>query len=221
MKLLTSFVLFFSLSTFAQKDTIQIDGISVLVDSSIIVKSSLLGGKGEDRYEYFSLTDTNSIKYKLPTYFVKPKKWEESEKSREKFEAYGNDYPDTFNLHIVLDIIDQERDFTILCSAKSWCMDNPELIFHHLIPRLGNKQKVGLINTADLIIWDRISSGDLDFYGHGGGMSEDIFTISGRASWILNELTGEEFAVVHGNLSQEEANNFKSMWVDYLMDLHD
>ena len=78
------------------------------------------------------------------------------------------------------------------------------------------KKKVGLINTADLIIWDRISTGDLEFYGHGAGMQEDIFTIAGRASWILNELTGEEFAVVHGSLSDEQAEEYKRQWKGYI-----
>jgi hypothetical protein len=70
-----------------------------------------------------------------------------------------------------------------------------------------------------LIIWERIGSGDLKFYGHGGGMQEDIFTIAGRASWILNELTGEEFAVVHCSMTEVQANEYKRLWTEYIIEL--
>jgi trehalose-6-phosphate synthase len=85
-----------------------------------------------------------------------------------------------------------------------------------LIARLSDKRKIGLNNTADLIIGDRIGTGDLKFYGHGSWISEDVFTIAGRASWILNQLTGENFAEVHSNLSPQDAENFKKRWNDYI-----
>ena len=61
-----------------------------------------------------------------------------------------------------------------------------------------------------------MNTGDLKFYGHGGVITEDLFTIAGRASWILNELTGEDFAIVHGNLTQFDAEKFKTLWTDYI-----
>lgn len=61
-----------------------------------------------------------------------------------------------------------------------------------------------------------MATGELKFYGHGGIIQEDLFTVAGRASWILNELTNEKFAVVHGNLTQQQSETFKEMWVDYL-----
>ena len=128
---------------------------------------------------------------------------------------YGSSYPDTFDLQDALALIDTATDLSFR-SAKSWCIKNYKQAFPYLVARLSDKRKIGLKNTADLIIWDRIGTGDLQFYGHGGAITEDVFTVAGRASWILNQLTGEEFAVVHGNLTQEEAEKFKELWIKYV-----
>ena len=174
-----------------------------------------------DTFEYFTIYDTNFVKYKLPEKFKKTKNWEKADEKRKSYlgDYYGNKYADTFDLQDILAIIDTATQCSEVCSAKSWCITNFSQAFPYLVARLSDKRKIGLKNTADLIIWDRIGSGDLKFYGHGGGITEDIFTISGRASWILNQLTGENFAIVHGNLTKAETENFKILWTQYLNSL--
>lgn len=61
-----------------------------------------------------------------------------------------------------------------------------------LIDRLGDKTKVGLTHSADLMIWSRMAMGELEFYGHGSAESEDLFTRAGRASWVLQEIATSE-----------------------------
>ena len=173
----------------------------------------------QESFLYFSMRDTNVQSYQLPENFVKPKKWVDAEKSLVDHEFYGGTYPDTYELKDALSAIDTAKNFSTVCAAKSWCLHNYEQAFPYLVARLTMKTNVGLNNKGDLIIWERILSGDLTFYGHGGGMQEDIFTIAGRASWILNELTGESFAVVHGDLTEELAIEFKRLWVDYVNEL--
>ena len=176
---------------------------------------------GKDLYEYFTILDTNYLKYKLPDTFSKPAKWLENEKERNgEFRIdYFSPYPDSFKLLTALSYIDTAKEFDKVCKAKSWCIDNFKTCFPLLVARLSYKEKIGLINTADLIIGDRMSTGDLAFYGHGGFVNEDLFTIAGRASWILNDLTGEEFASVHGRLTKEEAENYKALWIKYIQTL--
>jgi hypothetical protein len=176
--------------------------------------------KGIDTFSYFSILDTNFSKYQLPRLFSKPKKWLEADDDRKGMlgDWYGGSYPDTFDLQNALLLIDTAKDMSF-GSAKSWCIKNYQIAFPYLIARLSDKRKIGLNNTADLIINDRIGSGDLKFYGHGGCITEDVFTVAGRASWILNQLTGEEFAVVHGNLTQVQSEKFKILWTDYISKL--
>ena len=176
---------------------------------------------GKDLYEYFTILDTNYLRYKLPDTFSKPAKWLQKEKERngERRLDYFRPYPDSFKLSTALSYIDTAKEFDKVCKAKSWCIGNFKTCFPFLVARLSYKEKIGLTNTADLIIGDRMGTGDLIFYGHGGFVNEDLFTIAGRASWILNDLTGEEFASVHGRLSKEEAQNYKVLWIKYIKSL--
>ncbi len=173
-----------------------------------------------DTFQYFTILDNDTGRYKLPANFKKPANWQKADQSRKGFlrNWYGS-YNDSFNLKQVLAIIDTAIDLSQIESAQSWCIDNYFQAFPYLITRLSNKQKIGLINTADLIIWDRIKTGDLEFYGHGGAINEDLFTIAGRASWVLNQITGENFATVHGNFTKKQAKEFKQLWGKYITNL--
>jgi hypothetical protein len=153
----------------------------------------------------------------LPNQFKKPVNWLKADENRKGVmgDWYVRPFPKDFTIEDALALIDTTTDMSF-GAAKSWCIKNYRQAFPYLVARLSDKRKIGLNHTADLIIWDRIGSGDLKFYGHGGVIEEDVFTIAGRASWILNELTGEKFAVVHGNLTAEQAVQFKQLWIEYI-----
>ena len=169
-----------------------------------------------DTFMYFTLVDTVLSAYRLPVQSNKPDSWLRAEAERKDHEWYGNSFPDTFDLEDALATIDTATGLWAIASAKSWCIRHPEPSFPHLIQRLACKRKMGLTGTADLIIWDRVATGDLQFYGHGGAIEEDLFTIAGRASWILNEITGEEFAEVHASLTKEQARQLNEDWMAYI-----
>jgi hypothetical protein len=166
-----------------------------------------------DTFSYFNHQDSARTTYELTPSFKKPIAWIEAEK---EYRFYSSMDTLGFSLNKVLTLLDSAKNFWDLCAAKTWCFAHPYEVFPHLICRLSNKTKVGLTNTSDLIIWDRIQTGELKFYGHGGGMQEDIFTVSGRASWILNWMTGEDFASVGIELTPNMAIKYQADWVRYI-----
>jgi hypothetical protein len=166
-----------------------------------------------DTFSYFNHQDSARTTYELRPSFKKPIAWIEAEK---EYRFYSSIDTLGFSLNKVLALLDSANNFWDLCAAKTWCFAHPYEVFPHLICRLSNKTKVGLTNTADLIIWDRIQTGELKFYGHGGGMQEDIFTVAGRASWILNWMTGEDFASVGIELTPSMAIKYQADWVRYI-----
>ena len=166
-----------------------------------------------DTFPYFNHQDSLRASYSLPPSFKKPTAWIEEQ---HEYRFYSSNDTLGFSLNSVLEIIDTEQDFWRLCAAKTWCFAHSSEVFPHLICRLSNKTKIGLINTADLIIWDRFRTGELKFYGHGGGMQEDVFTIAGRASWILNWMTGESFASVGIELTPALAKEYQAEWIRYI-----
>jgi len=166
-----------------------------------------------DTFSYFNHQDSARTTYELRPSFKKPIAWIEAEK---EYRFYSSIDTLGFSLNKVLALLDSAKNFWDLCAAKTWCFAHPYEVFPHLICRLSNKTKVGLTNTADLIIWDRIQTGELKFYGHGGGMQEDVFTVAGRASWILNWMTGEDFASVGIELTPSMAIKYQADWVRYI-----
>lgn len=188
-------------------------GVRLSAQQEITVESIDFWKPVADTFSYFNHQDSLRASYSLPPSFKKPSAWIEEQ---HEYRFYSSNDTLGFSLDSVFQIIDSEKEFWRLCAAKTWCFAHPYEVFPHLICRLSNKTKIGLVNTADLIIWDRIRSGELKFYGHGGGMQEDIFTIAGRASWILNWMTGENFASVGIELTPALARENQAAWVRYI-----
>ncbi len=195
--------------------------ILVLTSFLTFGQTNIVLNINRDTFQYFSILDTIFYKYQLPDNFKKPENWIKADKERTGFlgDWFGNKYSDTMNLHYALAIIDTAKQLSLIGSANSWCINNYQKAFPYLVARLSDKRKIGLTNTADLIIWDRLGTGDLDFYGHGGCITEDIFTVAGRASWILNQLTGENFAEVYGNYTEKQSEEYKTLWVQFIDNL--
>jgi hypothetical protein len=167
----------------------------------------------KDTNHYFSIPDTNIVKYSLPDHFNKPKGW----MKYGLIPCYESDFDSTItDLHQALAILDTETGFFKVAAAAKWCYYHYDISFPYLVARLSEKKKIGITGAGDLLLWNRIETGELEFYGHGGGGPEDIFTVAGRASWVLDELTWERFAVVHITLTPEQAEQYKQQWVKYI-----
>lgn len=148
MRHLTIILTFISVSVFGQTErTLAISSIDSLTSISEFI------GLAKDTFDYFSLVDTSFNKYALPDNFVKSKKWHDAEKARTEHEFYGGTYPTSFKLQDALATIDTAKNFLTVCATKSWCLKNYNQVFPYLVARLTIKTKVGLENTADLIIW--------------------------------------------------------------------
>ncbi|MBK7307804.1 MAG: hypothetical protein IPI88_12770 [Chitinophagaceae bacterium] len=72
-------------------------------------------------------------------------------------------------------------------------------VIDKLIAQLENLMITKLGLTSRLIIWERILSGDILFEGKGFQIDDDIFSVAGRANWILRSITGKTFGYVKPN----------------------
>jgi hypothetical protein len=141
--------------------------------------------------------------------FRKTANWIQAESNRIYYYAK---YSRQMDIYGATKSIRLDKDFWTFLQAKTWCIDNFKSSVPILIEMLTDTTKVGLENTGDLIIWDRVQSKELKFYGHGAIIMEDIFTIAGRCSHILNELTGENFALVHMTTTTAELKTYQKLW---------
>lgn len=85
-----------------------------------------------------------------------------------------------------------------------------------LTSQLTNLTTTKLKGTSRLIIWDRISTGEIIFEGKGLIYNNDLFTVAGRANQILQNLTHKNFGNISIDSKQAELENIKNKWLDYL-----
>lgn len=85
-----------------------------------------------------------------------------------------------------------------------------------LAEQITNTLETKLKGTSRLIIWNRISSGDILFEGKGLVFENDLFLAAGRANQILQSLTRKNFGFVTVNSSKKELEELKNKWLDYL-----
>lgn len=122
----------------------------------------------------------------------------------------------TLDLAMVKQKIAKSKDFQDLFRIRFWCGEYPSKIIPWLIEKTNDSSFVGLENSADLIIWERIESKELQFYGHGWVVDDDLFTVAGRVSWLLRDVAGEQFGSVKPKSTKDELTTLKKKWSDWL-----
>lgn len=118
----------------------------------------------------------------------------------------------------VLEAITSSSEFEPLFEARYWMsnsVENAKSMIPNLIELLTDSKLVGLTNSADVIIPERIQSKDLEFYGHGWTIEDDLFQVSGRASWLLKEITGENFGDVKPTSSISDLTKLQGQWANW------
>ena len=115
----------------------------------------------------------------------------------------------------LLSALETDKDFWKVAKARYWCMKNAPEVIPDLIKLVANPKVVGLESYFDLIIWERIQSKDLPFFGHGWIVPDDLFSVAGRASWILREITGQQFNAVSMKSTPEELKQLSETWAKW------
>lgn len=112
--------------------------------------------------------------------------------------------------------LDNDSNYYYLFIGEYWQAFHYNKVVPELIKRITNKKEIGLMNTADLIIWERVDAGDMIFYGHGGIVSDDLFTVAGRANCLLKKITGENYGNVSMYSTEEDLKKLQNHWIAWL-----
>ena len=104
--------------------------------------------------------------------------------------------------------------FLLMVSANGHKAD--QAMLKALAVQLTNNTKADLKATNRLIIWERITSGEIQFEGKGYQVPDDLFTVAGRANWILRNLTKKNFGYVRPTTSNQELEKLQQTWLRWL-----
>ena len=127
--------------------------------------------------------------------------------TKERFEAAKNWTVEQI-IEKNLSVDDWPEAYLLLLAANQ----HQQSIVPHLVNQLESNNEVKLKNTSRLIIWERIILGDIMFEGKGMQVDDDLFSVAGRANWILRYLTGKNYGLVKPNSTLEELKQLKSNW---------
>ena len=125
-----------------------------------------------------------------------------------------------YSLAFILDKIDKSKSYNYIYIAEYWSSVNYSVMIPKLIERLTNKREVGLNNSGDLIIWERIDAKQMRFYGHGSVSEDDLFTVAGRANNILTIMSGERIGRVSMYSTAMELKALQLKWQNWLDSLY-
>src|SRR5258708_2150738 len=93
---------------------------------------------------------------------------------------------------------------------------NDRALLAGLVDQLTDASEHKLADTTRLIIWERITSGDILFEGKGLQVSDDLFSVGGRANWILRTITQHTFGIVRPQTPAAERKALQSRWRSWL-----
>ncbi len=111
--------------------------------------------------------------------------------------------------------IHSRKDYEYIFRIPFWAaMDS--IRYSWLIPKLINDLSdttfVGLINASDVTIWSRVKTGDMVHNTLNYQIDDDIFTVAGRASWILKRLSKNEYGIIKPNMPSKEIKEIINRW---------
>lgn len=116
----------------------------------------------------------------------------------------------------------QTKDYEYLFRVPFWtALDsiNYSQLIPELISKLTDTTYVGLTNANDVTIWSRVKSGDLKPNPLNYQIDDDVFTVAGRASWLLKRLSKNEFGIIKPSQSEKELIAIQKLWQKWLKTL--
>ncbi len=185
---------------------------------SIIICRSLCFGQTNPLPEYY-----------LPNTFSKPMNWVNAEKMRHEDVKIDTGHNQEISINQIphhrisreltfsnkLGFIKGQSDLYSFLEAKRQAILQYEKYFPYLISFLTDTTNVGLSN----IDYPMIFTKDSPFLADTLIIKENLTSVAGRASCILNELTGETFAVVRPETTIPELNQYQLLWIVWIQKL--
>jgi hypothetical protein len=138
-----------------------------------------------------------------------------------KHKAYFYEHPDSVLIKYmkipeenVYNIFENDKEYTSLDNIKFWTIFNYKTGIKELIKRITNTKEIGLVGAYDLVINGRVENGDMPL-DRGKVIDNDLFKVAGRASYLLKEITGEDFGSAGMYATNEELIKLQRKWIKW------
>jgi len=103
-----------------------------------------------------------------------------------------------------------------LCLVGASQHKDDKVLLVGLTNQLADATERALRDTNRLIVWERIATGEIAFEGEGMQIEDDVYTVAGRANWILRSITKKNFGYVKPKPSVESLRDLQATWRRWL-----
>lgn len=113
----------------------------------------------------------------------------------------------------------KNKDYEYIFRIPFWiAMDSARYAKYipELILKLTDTTYIGLTNASDVTIWARLKTGQMTHNPLNYQIDDDIYTVAGRASWILKRLSKNEFGIIKPGLKEKELLTIQKQWIKWL-----
>lgn len=103
-----------------------------------------------------------------------------------------------------------------LCAVAASQHKEDKAFLKSLVELIDRHEEVGLRNTSRLIIWERIPTGEILFEGRGYVVEDDLFLTSGRANWILRNISKRDFGYIKKATTPADRKTVQARWRSWI-----
>ncbi len=114
----------------------------------------------------------------------------------------------------VFEIFENDMKYTSLGAVENWVVFNYKTGIQELIKRITNTKEVGLEGSVNLVINYRVENGDM-LLEPGKVIDDDLFRVSGRANYLLKQITGEDFGSADMYSTDKELIKLQRKWIKW------
>lgn len=188
------------------KDSSIFTNLGKRIDSLTYLELDVLCGKNITADSLPILPKIQKINFDLAAHIAKKRNRHIKDWYQEEMEKHSP------TLSSIIEAITNDSNYAAVQLAEIYGSYYPQEMVEQLLPLLTDTTFVGLTNSADLIIYDRLDSGDLEYYGHGGVVDDDLFIVAGRANYLLYSITGSKLGQVRMNPSVPYLERLACRW---------
>ncbi|MBK9633641.1 MAG: hypothetical protein IPO64_03755 [Bacteroidetes bacterium] len=121
----------------------------------------------------------------------------------------------TYTAPFILNKIDNHPSFDYLFRASYWLVldSNYQRIIPELIKRITDTTYVGLTDANDVVIWERVKTGEMKRNGIAFYVDDDLYIVAGRADWLLRRISGLDNGRVKMNPAMADLKALQQKWL--------
>lgn len=121
-----------------------------------------------------------------------------------------------YTVQSMLDEVECDKSGYYIFVCQYWMANHYKEMIPELIRKVTDTTLIGLNTSMYFNVSERVFSGEMKPVREIYWVDDDLFTIAGRANYLLSEITGEYFGYVSSHSTCDELKALQQKWINWL-----